>query len=346
MGRINNSLSIIFLLAILLVSIVVALSFGSVRIPLGALLRISLGLDDPDMASKLRSVYEVILFDLRLPRVLLAGLVGGGLAISGTVIQGVFRNPMADPGIIGVTSGAALGAIIAISSGIAFDHPFALPAFAFPGATIAVFLVYGLASSKGRTPVSAVLLSGIAVSSLLMALNSFIISLSESVFVLREMIFWIMGGLEGRGWSHLSLACFPALFGCFLIMAFTRDLNIMALESEEGAMSLGVDTRRVTQILLALSALVTASVVSVSGGISFVGLVVPHLLRLFLGPNHKVLIPASFIGGATFLILTDLVSRIAFPSEELRLGIVTSMVGAPFFLILLQRNLRRSSGLS
>jgi len=327
----------------LFMSIVTALSMGSVKIPLKTVAAIFLGQSQGGFSDTWPQVYEVILFHLRLPRVLLAGLVGGSLALSGAALQGVFRNPMADPGIIGVSSGGALGAVIAIYTGIAFTHPFALPALAFPGATIAVFLVYGLASRGGRTPISAVLLSGIAVSSLLTAISSFLLSLSESIFVLREMIFWIMGGLDGRGWSHLTIAGVPAVVGSLMILTFSRDLNIMALEGEEGAMTLGISVRRVTQILLVLSALVTGAVVSVSGGIGFVGLIVPHAVRLVLGPNHRILLPASFLGGAIFLIWADLASRSVFHAEELRLGIVTAFVGSPFFLFLLQRNLRRDS---
>lgn len=325
-----------------LISIVAALSIGSVSIPIKTVLTIFSG-HSQDVSHTGPHLYEVILFHLRLPRVLLAGLVGGSLALSGAVMQGVFRNPMADPGIIGVTSGGALGAVIAIYTGIAFAHPAALPALAFPGAAVAVFLVYGLATRGGRTPVSALLLSGIAVSSLLTAISSFLLSLSESIFVLREMIFWIMGGLDGRGWPHLILAGIPAFIGCLLILTFARDLNIMALEGEEGSMALGVNVRRVTGILLTLCALVTGAVVSVSGGIGFVGLIVPHAARLVLGPNHRILLPASFLGGAIFLIWADLASRSILHAEEIRLGIVTAFVGSPFFLFLLQRNLRRDS---
>ena len=212
----------------------------SVRIPFRTLLAIFVGWPHGLLPETWPSSYEIILFDLRLPRVLLAGLVGGGLALSGAVMQGVFRNPMADPGIIGVSSGGALGAVIAISTGVAFEHPFALPALAFPGAAIAAFMVYGLASTGGRTPIAAVLLSGIAVSALLTAINSFILTLTESVFVLREMVFWIMGGLRWSKGGRISvLAGIPAILGSLMIFAFARDLNIMSLENEEGALTLG-----------------------------------------------------------------------------------------------------------
>lgn len=340
---VRKTIPFLILIVCFLLSMIIALSIGSVRIPFRTLLAIFVGWPHGLLPETWPSSYEIILFDLRLPRVLLAGLVGGGLALSGAVMQGVFRNPMADPGIIGVSSGGALGAVIAISTGVAFEHPFALPALAFPGAAIAAFMVYGLASTGGRTPIAAVLLSGIAVSALLTAINSFILSLTESVFVLREMVFWIMGGLDGRGWTHLALAGIPAILGSLMIFAFARDLNIMSLENEEGSLTLGVNVKRVTQILLALAALVTGAVVSVSGGIGFVGLVVPHAIRLCLGPNHKTLLPASFLGGAIFLIWADLISRTILPAEEVRLGIVTAFVGAPFFLFLLQRNLRKNS---
>jgi iron complex transport system permease protein len=343
LGSLVAGIPFAVLLVGLWISMVAALCIGSVTIPFRAVLGSVLGACHVTLWDEWPEAYGIILFHLRLPRVLLAALVGGSLALTGAVMQGVFRNPMADPGIIEVSSGGALGAIIAIYTGIAFMRPFALPAFAFPGAAIAVFMVYGLATQGCRTPISAVLLSGIAVSSLLTAVSSFILSLSESIFVLREMVFWIMGGRDGRGWSHLALAGIPAVLGSLAMCTFSRDLNVMALEGEEGAMILGVNVRRVTQILLTLSALVTGAVVSVSGGIGFVGLIVPHAVRLVLGPNHRVLLPASFLGGAIFLIWADLASRSLLHAEELRLGIVTAFVGSPFFLFLLQRNLRRDS---
>lgn len=334
---------IVMLSAVLLMSMVAALSMGTCKIPLKTILSILVHQSAGLAPDPWPSVYQVILFHVRLPRVLLGALVGGSLALSGAVMQGLFKNPMADPGIIGVSSGGALGAVIALSTGVAFSHFLALPAFAFLGSSAAVLLVYSLATRGGRTPVAALLLSGIAVGSLLAAMTSFLLSLSTNMFIIREMLFWILGGLDGSSWKHLAIAGMPTIMGSVVILSFSRELNIMALEGEEGAMSLGINVRRVTQILLVLSALITGAVVSVSGVIGFVGLIVPHAVRLTVGPNHRMLLPASFLGGAVFIIWADVATRCGLCTEELRLGVVTALVGSPFFLLLLQRNLRRGS---
>lgn len=285
---------------------------------------------------------EAIVFHLRLPRALLAALVGGGLALSGAVLQGLFRNPMADPGIIGVSSGAAFGAVIAVTSGLALAQPWALPLCAFVTAATATFAIYALSTHHGRTPLTALLLAGLAVSALLSALTSFVLGLARNIAILRELIFWLLGGLDGRGWPHLRLVCIPVLIGVSVLLCFARDLNLLAAGGEEGAMSLGVETERLKRLLLVVTALVTGSVVAVSGTIGFVGLLVPHAVRLLLGPDHRVLLPASVLGGASFLVWADVLARTLSPTEELRLGVVTAAVGAPFFLLLLQRHQART----
>jgi iron complex transport system permease protein len=277
-----------------------------------------------------------IVLQLRLPRVLLAGVVGGSLAISGTALQGLFRNPMADPGIIGVSSGAAFGGVAAVIGGWAFRQPWTLPAFAFLGATAATWTIYALATRHGRTTLAALLLGGLAVSAFVTAMTSFLLSLAPNVLVLRELVFWLLGSLDGRGWPHLRLVIAPALLGSALLLAFARDLNVMAAAGEEGATSLGLDVQWLKRSLLVVTALVTGTVVSVSGTIGFVGLLVPHAVRLVTGPDHRLLLPASFLGGAVFLIWADLLAR-ALSAQELPLGVVTAAVGAPVFVLLLQR---------
>lgn len=322
-------------------SIFIATSLGSVPIPTRA---VAAALVDPVSGVALEPAtpaQRAIVVHLRLPRALLAAIVGGGLALSGAILQGLFRNPMADPGIIGVSSGAALGAVFAVTTGLALDQPWTLPFCAFVVATGATFVIYRLSTRGGRTPLAALLLAGVAVSALLSALTSFLLGLAQNILILRELIFWLLGGLDGRGWPHLRLVLGPALLGSLALLVFARDLNLLAASGEEGAKSLGVEIQKLKRRLLVLTALVTGTVVSVSGTIGFVGLVVPHAVRLLVGPDHRLLLPASFLGGASFLVWADLFTRTFSPTEELRLGVVTAVVGAPFFLFLLQRHRAR-----
>jgi iron complex transport system permease protein len=245
---------------------------------------------------------------------------------------------MADPGIIGVSSGGALGAVTAVTLGLAPEYPWLLPLFAFFGASGATVAIYVLSTRHGRTPLTTLLLAGLAVAAFLTAMTSFLLSLTQNIFVLREMLFWLLGGLDGRGWSHVFLAGGPVLLGSLALLVFATDLNVLAASGEEGAKSLGVEMAWLKRWLLGLSALITGVVVSVSGIIGFVGLIVPHMVRLLSGPDHRLLLPASFLTGAIFLIWTDLLTRTLAPTEELRLGVVTAAIGAPFFLFLLQRS--------
>jgi len=326
-------------------SVLGATSVGSVPIPFGsvaaALVERLAGLD----VTGVTSIQEAIIVQLRLPRVLLAALVGGSLAVSGAALQGLLRNPMADPGIIGVSSGGAFGAVFSVTTGLAEKQAWTLPLFAFVGAVSATVAIYCLSTRHGRTPLAALLLAGLAVGAFLSAMTSFLLSLAQNVLILRELVFWLLGGLEGRGWRHLDLVVVPALLGSAALYVFARDLNVLAATGEEGAMSLGVQIQQLKRWLLVLTALVTGVVVSVSGIIGFVGLLVPHAARLTVGPDHRLLLPASFLGGAIFLIWADLLTRTLLPTEELRLGVVTAAVGAPFFLVILQRHRVRAEAL-
>lgn len=329
----------------LVLSVLGATTMGSVPIPVS---RVGRALLDqiPGIAAEEVSANETaIVVHLRLPRVLLAGVVGGSLALSGAVLQGLFRNPMADPSIIGVSSGGALGGVVAVVSGLAFVRPWTLPSLAFLGAAGATGAIYLLATRRGRTPLSALLLAGLAVSAFLTAMTSFLLSLAQNVLILRELVFWLLGGLDGRGWRHLKLVVLPVLLGSVALLLFARELNVLAASGEEGAMSLGVPIEWLKRSLLTLTALVTGAVVSVSGTIGFVGLLVPHAVRLTVGPDHRLLLPASFLGGAIFLVWADVLARTFPAAEELRLGVVTAAVGAPFFLLLLQRHRARAEEL-
>ena len=255
-------------------------------------------------------------------------------------MQGLFRNPMADPGIIGVSAGGAVGAVIAIATGITGLFFLALPAFAFVGAMGASFLVYGIAAIGGRFSMATLLLAGVAVNAFLGAIVSAIIILLPENGALREILFWLAGGLDSRSWEHVRISAPLILGGAAVITVMARDLNLLTLGDDEArSMGIRVGLTRVT--LLGAAALVTGSAVAVSGTIAFVGLVTPHILRLVLGPDHRVLVPMSALGGAAFVILADTVARTVIQPAELPVSIITAFVGAPFFIFLLIKNKRQ-----
>ncbi len=272
---------------------------------------------------------ETIVRQLRLPRIALAAIVGFALASAGAVMQGFFRNPMADPSIVGVSSGAAVGAVATIALPLAI--PFGLQTAAFVGALVTAFAVYLVATRDGRTPVATLLLAGIAVQTFLGAVISYL--LLQSGESLEQAVYWLMGHLRNSTWSEVEVTLPLALLAFAVLLAYARDLNVMLL-GEADAQSLGIEVERSKRVLLAVSSVITAAAVAVAGVIGFVGLIVPHAMRLVVGPDHRVLLPASALAGATFLVLTDTLAR-AGP-VELPVGIVTAALGAPFFLYLLR----------
>lgn len=322
------------LTGLLLLVTLVAGAHGSVRIPYDQVLQAALGTGSvPE--------YRDIVMQVRVPRILVAALVGGGLAAAGTGMQGLFRNPMADPGIIGVSAGGALGGVVAIASGLYGWTVLSVPAMAFIGALGAALAVYGIARVIGRGTPTALLLTGMAVSAFVGAMVSLVITLTaNNQDVLREIVYWLSGGLEARAWRHVRMAGLPILVGMAVLLRYSRELNLLLLGDEE-ARSLGVRVTAVRRWLLLGVALVTGAAVSVSGIIGFVGLVIPHMLRLITGPDHRLLIPASALGGAAFLVAADTLARVIVEPAEVRVGIITAIAGAPFFLWLLYRNRRR-----
>ncbi|WP_247008974.1 vitamin B12 ABC transporter permease BtuC [Halorientalis litorea] len=272
---------------------------------------------------------ETIVRQVRLPRILLAAVVGFALASAGTVMQGFFRNPMADPSIVGVSSGAAVGAVATIAFPLAL--PFGLQTAAFVGALLAAFGVYLIASEGRHTPVATLLLAGVAIQTLLGAAVSYmLLHAGES---LRQAVYWLMGHLHNASWAELEVTLPLALLAFAVLAAYTRDLNVLML-GEADAHTLGIEVERTKRVLLALSSLLTAAAVAVTGVIGFVGLIVPHGMRLVVGPDHRVLLPTSALAGASFLVAADTLAR-AGPAE-VPVGIVTAAVGAPFFLYLLR----------
>jgi iron complex transport system permease protein len=283
----------------------------------------------------------VILFELRIPRVLLGAMVGAALAASGAVFQALFRNPMADPAIMGVSSGAALGAVsmILVGGGV-LGSGLAVPVAAFLGGLAVAFLVYRLARIGPAVQVATLLLAGIAVAAVVSAVISLTMSLAGEQ--IRSIYFWLLGGLAGRGWDTLTAAVPLVALGMVLVLFSIRDLNAMAL-GEERAAQLGLEVERVKRTAMATGALLAGAAVSVAGVIGFVGLITPHILRLLLGADHRRLLPASLLGGATLMILADLAARTVLAPEEIPVGAVTALLGGPFFLYLLRRE-RRVAG--
>ena len=269
-------------------------------------------------------------------RQLLAALVGASLALSGAVMQGFFQNPMADPYIIGVSSGAALGATLALTLSISFWivglHATSL--FAFAGALLVTFIVYTVSVRAGRVPATLLLLTGVAVGSMAAAATSFIMLSGDDT--LHAVLYWILGSFSSRRWEHVHMV-WPSLLGAAVVLqVYARDLNVL-LQGEENAQYLGVDVERLKRIFLVLTAWLTAAAVSVSGIIGFVGLIVPHMMRLLVGPDHRVLFPASLLGGAILMVCADMLARTVTAPAEVPVGIVTALIGCPFFLYLLSR---------
>lgn len=280
---------------------------------------------------EVRSTHETIVWSIRGPRIVLGAVVGFALAAAGTVMQGFFRNPMADPSIIGVSAGAAVGAVGFIVLPLANPFGLGLQLFAFSGALIAAFAVYMIATTDGRTPVATLLLAGIAVQMFLGAVISYLILRSGDS--MAQAVFWLMGRLHNSTWTEVWLSL-PFVIGFYVLLAvYARDLNVLLLGPEE-AHSLGIAVERTKRILLAASSVITAAAVAVSGIIGFVGLIVPHMMRLVVGPDHRILLPTSALAGASFLVATDAVARSG--PVEIPVGIITAALGAPFFLYLLR----------
>ncbi|QLG28718.1 vitamin B12 ABC transporter permease BtuC [Halorarum halophilum] len=278
------------------------------------------------------STHEAIVMKVRLPRIVLGAFVGVALAAAGTVMQGFFRNPMADPSIVGVSSGAAVGAVFAIVAPLALPFGIGLRGAAFVGALAAGFGVYLVATRDGRTPVATLLLAGVAVQTFLGAVVSFM--LLRSGESMRRVVYWLMGHLDNATWGDVGSVALLVPVLVLVLFTYARDLNVLLLgEGDAGA--LGVNVERSKRSLLAVSAVLTAVAVAVSGVIGFVGLVVPHVLRLVVGPDHRILLPTSALAGGTFLVAADTVARAG--AAEVPVGIVTAAAGAPFFLYLLRK---------
>ncbi|WP_328913146.1 MULTISPECIES: FecCD family ABC transporter permease [unclassified Streptomyces] len=325
----------------LLVLCVMSAGIGAYHIPAGDVLasvahRAGLG------GHRLDRVAESVLWDVRLPRVVLALLVGASLGCAGALMQGVFGNPLAEPGVIGISSGAAVGAVGSIALGLTFAGNWTVTVCAFAAGLVTVFVVYGLSRSGSRTEVVTLVLTGIAVNAFAGAAIGLFVFYADNA-QLTQITFWQLGSLAQATWPKV-LAVLPcAAAGLLVAPFFSRRLDLLAL-GERPARHLGVDVERMRMTLILVVALLTAAAVAVAGIVSFVGLVVPHLLRMAAGPGHRFLVPGSALGGALVLVAADLGARTLASPAELPLGVLTALVGSPFFFWLLRRTRGRQGG--
>lgn len=320
---------------LLLGAVVLGATVGAVTVPPAQVARV-IANHVAGASFPVSEAVDRIVWQIHVPRMLLGALVGMSLAIAGAVLQGLLLNPLADPYMIGVSSGAAVGAGIAVLlglSGVAMG--FGIPFFAFVFALVAVFAVYMLARRNGQVSVLSFILAGVVIGSFMWAVLTFLMTVSSQN--LETIVFWTMGSLAGADpWSRVLILTPFALVGLLMMSAFARDLNLFSL-GEESARYLGIEVESLKRILIAVVTLITAAAVSVSGTIGFVGLMVPHIARRLVGPDHRVLIPCSALLGAIMVIAADAVARTAMAPGEIPIGVITALLGAPFFLYLLRK---------
>ncbi|WP_338952213.1 iron ABC transporter permease [Fusobacterium nucleatum] len=328
--RINFNLFLFFLLIGI---IIFSLFYGAVRVPVSDVIKIILnktGLFNYEIS---KQSYIPIVFFVRFPRIMVAVIVGGALALCGCTMQSLLKNPIVDSGIIGISSGASLGAVIAVSLGLTVTSIFIMPLFSGAFALIISAIIYKISTLRGRTDNLLLILSGIAISSFVGAITSVILtSLAETE--MKEYIFWAMGSLNSRRWEHFFFGLIPIFILSPILFYYGKELNILLLGEEE-AKSLGINIKKIRGKILIIIALLTAISVCISGNITFVGLIVPHILRKLIGSDNRKLLKSSFLAGACFLTFSDLVSRIVLAPKEISVGIITAFIGAPYFIYLI-----------
>lgn len=339
-----RGLSLVLLLAGILVGGVVLSSITG-QLPItptevaGSLLR-AIGIDTAWAPTD--PIVESTLWVVRFPRIVMGLAVGAALAVAGAVMQAVFGNPLAEPGVVGVSSGAALGAATAITIGASVLGGPGVALFAFVGGLLATLLVYAVARAGGRTEVVTLLLTGIAVNAIAQAGIAFVLFVADTASR-EQIVFWQLGSLGGSRWDQVALVAVVAAVGITVALLLARRYDLLAL-GERNARHLGVDVERLRIVSIVLVALLTGAAVAFTGIIAFVGLVVPHLIRMIIGPAHRGLILASAVGGGALLVVADLLTRTLVAGAELPIGMLTSLVGGPFFFWLLYRQRRRSGG--
>lgn len=328
----NRRITALVLVGTLLLAFLLSVRLGHVPLSTEQVLQALSGRGD--------ATHRRILLEIRLPRAILGILVGGGLALAGSVFQALLRNPLAEPYILGISGGSAAGAVLVLSLGLVTVSSALLPAAAFGGALLAVLLVFRVAASADRSlDVRVLLLAGVVVGSFFTAVIALILALSEAQAV-RSAVLWMMGSLAGAGWESVGVVAAYTLPATLVLMGLARALNLMSV-GEETASYLGTDVEGVKRIAYGVASLITAAGVAVAGIIGFVGLIVPHTLRLVVGSDQRVLLPLSFLAGGAFLTLADLGARLILDPTEIPIGVITAFLGVPLFLVLLRRSLER-----
>lgn len=337
--RKNKGKCFVLLIVIFVFLTVVAVSVGSASISVKDVF-LTIFEKIPFIGEKLEggnvNTHALIIFRLRMPRIVMATIVGMGLAVVGGSYQAVFKNPMADPFILGISSGAALGATIAIFFDLQSSYfSFSLTTlFAFAGSMFTTFLVYTLGRVGRRVSTSNILLSGVAISSLMGAMQSTLMIMNENK--LENVVFWTMGGLSTSSWKSIAIVAPCIILGVIYLTIHSRDLDII-LTGDDTAKSLGIDTNKLVRRIIIVSSFIIAASTAFNGIIGFVGLIIPHIVRMIVGPEHKYFFPFAAVGGAIFLVLADTVSRTIASPAELPIGAVTAMIGAPYFIFLLNK---------
>lgn len=326
-STLKNYSILLILVVCLVVAVIMAVGFGAVKIPAG---------EFADVLRGLQTENRDILLQIRLPRVLLCLIIGAGLAAVGAVMQGIFKNPLVDSYTLGMSSGAALGAVISIVTGLNFSigDISTTGVFAFIGAVVTLFFVYNLARNKNAVAVNSLLLAGVAVSYFLAAVISFLMLLNHDS--INQIVFWTMGSLSLTSWGKTAISYAVIVPGILALMVFARELNIFAM-GDESAQYLGIDVEKLKRILLVICCVIVGAVVSVSGTIGFLGLVAPHIIRMLAGSDNRKVIPYSALLGAILLIASDTLGRTLIQPVEIPVGVMTSIMGGPFFIFLLRK---------
>lgn len=339
-NHISRYYPVILLLLCLAVAAMIILSsgLGYVRIEAMDILRVLAAkiFGIPDELAAIDRVIPYVLLDVRLPRILTAALVGGALALCGVIFQGILLNPLADPYTLGVSSGAAFGASVALVANLMVMQYLSVPLFAFVGAVLALLVVLRLSTFNGQMSANTLILSGVIVGAILAAGISFLKYMADEQVAV--IIFWLMGSFAARTWADVQIVALVLVLSIFVFGYFARDLNIMSL-GRKTADSLGVETARVRIILLVSASLLAAVCVAVSGIIGFVGLIIPHLMRFLVGPDNRRLLPASLLAGALLLLGADTLTRAVLP-EEVPIGVLTALLGGPFFCVIFRKRLQ------
>lgn len=327
-------LVILVLLVVLVAAVMLGLAVGSVSVPTSEVLKALL-------RQPVEPQHQTIVMQSRAPRVLLGAVVGSGLGVVGMTLQALVRNPLADPYLLGVSSGASVGAVAVILSGVAIFGFASVSVAAFAGSLGALAVVYLLSRAGGQITTTRLVLAGVAVAYVLSAVTSLMLIMARTGDQARQVLTWLLGGLGGASWASLWLPMGVVLAGLAVLLAQSRTLNVL-LAGDEAAITMGVDANRFRARMFVLTSLVTGVLVAVSGPIGFVGLILPHAMRLVVGSDHRRALPATALAGASFLVLADVAARTLAAPQEIPVGVLTALCGGPFFLWLIRRDARRA----